>query len=150
MVYVSMTRMKLKAFYHLPLSLFHTVFIIRQIQQSPGFMVGKIMAAADLSMWTVTLWQSEVDLNNFYRSGCHAQTSRSIYHWATEAAHAHQAVQIQELPSWATIAETLMAIGHFHQLDPASTNHTQRYISVPNWRLLSLALSPHRLQLLTS
>ena len=142
MVYLSITRLKLKSPLLLPSFLIHTEWIIHQIKTSPGFLKGKAIGTINLSMWTATLWQSEVAMRSFYRSGAHQRVMNYLNAWSSEAAVGHQVVDIQELPSWEEAGTRLCQIGYFPRLSQATWHHCHRIIPHPQFVVIDRSFTP--------
>jgi heme-degrading monooxygenase HmoA len=142
MVYLSMTRLKLKsAIYLLPFSI-QNEQVIRQIRTSRGFLKGKELATPNLSMWTATLWDSQEDLRVFYLSGSHKKAMKNISEWSSEAVSGHQEIDSIELPAWDNIRLQLLSIGHFINLKESSFAHQEGMISKPKFTLLTRYILP--------
>lgn len=132
MPYLSMTRLKLRSLRHLPHFSLHTARVVRQVQRTPGFIDGQIMFALELSAWTVVLWESDAAIRTYFTNGVHGRGQSYIYVWASEANHAHVAVDHLELPSWEEVARSLSEIGRFLTIPYPSQNHCNHIVAPPN------------------
>lgn len=141
-MYLSMTRLKLKSTAYLLPFFIQNEQVIRQLRTSKGFLKGKQLATPNLSMWTVTLWSSKEDIRAFYLSGSHKQVMKNINKWSSEAVAGHQEIDFIELPSWQEIRNKLIAVGHFANLEKASSAHSKRLISEPRFTLLTRFVFP--------
>lgn len=144
---VSMTRLRLRSPLLLPIFLWHNERIVQQIKQAPGFIEGKIMAALDLSMWTITIWDSDASLCRFYQQGSHGRATGYRQHWASEAVIGRYPLsrdacpsQAVELPSWSDVAQLLTQTGSFSNVQHPSRDQLQRFVPPPNRVLVTRTL----------
>jgi hypothetical protein len=143
MAYLSLTRMKLRSPVFLPIFITHSLRIFSQLRKVPGLIIGKAIAASDLSMWTATLWESEATLHQFYRTGAHHQAAQFITQWASEAVQQRLTVSSHQIPSWKEAAQILTTTGHFYTLNFPSRNHLDHTISAPTMLLWSTTIYPN-------
>lgn len=144
MAYLSMTRLKLKSARYVIPFLVYNERVVKQIRTSEGFLKGKLLATPTLSMWTTTLWASQEALKAFYLNGTHRIAMAKLNEWSSEAASAHQQVDINELPSWGYISTQLCKIGHFTALKEPSLEHEHRTILSPRVTIMIRVLTPIR------
>ncbi|ELS33890.1 MULTISPECIES: hypothetical protein [Pseudanabaena] len=136
MLYLSVTRLKLKSFRYLLSFLFYTDQILREIRASEGYLQGKLMATHNLSMWTMTLWTSEESARNFYLSGSHQLAMEKISEWTSEAVHINHPTNWDQLPPWTDVTQLLANQGHFVPLTNPSENHLKRFITQPSLKFI--------------
>ncbi|ELS32775.1 MULTISPECIES: hypothetical protein [Pseudanabaena] len=128
MFYLSMTRLKLKSPLYLIPFFIQNKKILNQLRASQGFVKGKILAAPNLSMWTVTLWSSEEDLRAFYLNGEHGETIEKINEWSSDSVRCHQLTESDAIPSWENIRLQLTKSGRFRDLTEPSFDQISREI----------------------
>lgn len=128
MFYLSMTRLKLKSPLYLIPFFIQNEKILSQLRATQGFIKGKVLAAPNLSMWTVTLWKSEQDIRTFYLNGEHGETMEKINEWSSDSAICHQLIESDEIPSWENIRLQLIKSGRFRDLTEPSFDQISREI----------------------
>jgi hypothetical protein len=67
MVFISVTRLRVRSFIYLPQFLWDTFKSMRQVERSSGFLGGRLLVNAKNVFWTMTAWK-EVAMNA-YRTG---------------------------------------------------------------------------------
>ena len=128
MFYLSMTRLRLKSPLYLIPFFVQNEKILSQLRTSQGFIKGKVLAAPNLSMWTVTLWSSEEDLRAFYLNGEHGETIEKIDQWSSDSVGCHQSTESDEIPSWENVRLQLIKSGRFRDLKEPSCDQINRVI----------------------
>ncbi len=100
MFFVSVTRLRLRAFrFFLPLA-WHTGKVNRQIARADGCLSSAVRGGPSGIFWTVSVWRDEAAMRAFMASGAHLAAMPKLKHWCDEASAAHWT---QETPtvSWA-------------------------------------------------
>ena len=100
MPFLSLTRLHLRAWRHLPAFLIGTAKAARQAQQSSGFIIGAL--SADLrhrTFWTLTIWRSDADLRAYLLAGAHRDVMPKLAKWCDEASVARRDHTGHELPT---------------------------------------------------
>jgi hypothetical protein len=128
MFYLSMTRLRLKSPLYLLPFFIQNEKIVSQLRASQGFVKGKVLAAPNLSMWTVTLWASDQDIKAFHLNGEHGETIEKIDEWSSDSARCHKLTESNELPSWENVRLQLIKSGRFRDLKEPSCDQTNRDI----------------------
>jgi len=73
MVFVSLTRLRIRSIRFVPLFAFHTFRSLRQVSKSPGFQSGSILADRSWTFWTLTVWDMQESMRAYIVS---VRTSR--------------------------------------------------------------------------
>lgn len=114
--YVSVTRLKLRRWYLLPIFLCVNFFVIRKFRRSPGLIQGKVMVDYHLAFWTLSLWQQEADMRHFRNVGPHLRAMAKTPEWASEAVSLSWTIGGNDFPPWNTVCEKLKTQGHYSTL----------------------------------
>jgi hypothetical protein len=107
MIFVSLTRLRIRSFRFVPQFAVHTFRSLQQIRKAPGFHQGALLADRSWTFWTLTAWDSEESMRAFMISGSHKKAMPHLLHWCDEASVAHWTQEETALPSW-TEADTRM------------------------------------------
>jgi len=68
MVFISVTRLRVRSFIYLPQFLRDAFKSMRQVGRSSGFLGGRLLVNAKNVFWTMTAWKDEAVMNA-YRTG---------------------------------------------------------------------------------
>ncbi|NES18703.1 MAG: hypothetical protein F6K41_07170 [Symploca sp. SIO3E6] len=140
--HLSVTWLKLKHPKYLIPYLILSGRIIREVRVSEGFLKGKVLGTAGLSMWTATLWTSREASNAFHLQGVHWKSVRTIGKWSSEAASGHKNINSRQLPQWEHIAALLKQTGNPYTFEPySSTKPVAELISIPKIPIFAMCFS---------
>ena len=107
MIFVSLTRLRLRSIRFLPLLAVHIMRTNRQIRHASGFLEGALLADRDWTFWTLTAWNSQDDMRAYIISGDHKKAMPHLQHWCDEASVTHWTQPALPLPAWSD-ADQLM------------------------------------------
>jgi hypothetical protein len=122
MVYVSVTRLRVRSFRFLPVIGFHTWRSWRQLRTTEGFIGGYLASGPGLALWTVTVWTDEAAMRSYRNSPPHLKAMPRLIGSCDEAAVAHWTSEDPTLPSPAEAAER-MKQGRTSKLRHPSVEH---------------------------
>lgn len=131
MIFVSVTRLRVRSFLYLPQFLWHASQSMRQTEHSPGFLSGRVQREARNTFWTVTLWSDPESMNAFRLSGAHRAVMPKLLEWCDEASVAHWAQEIEQLPEWAEAHRRMVAEGRPSKVNHPSPDHAANRIPAP-------------------
>lgn len=100
MVFISVTRLRLRsAWYLFPLA-WLTWRVNAQIRAADGCLGSDVRGGPDKIFWTKSVWRDERAMRAFMASGAHLKAMPKLKHWCDEASATHW---MQEAPnvSWA-------------------------------------------------
>ena len=107
MVFVSVTRLPLRAYRTFLLFAWQTWWVNRQIARATGCLRSDVRGGPDGIFWTKSLWRDEAAMRAFMASGAHLKAMPKLKHWCDEASAAHWSQESSDL-SW-TEAEGRLA-----------------------------------------
>lgn len=122
MAQVSITRLRLRSPWLLPLFLWYAVRSQAQARASDGCLAVQVNNFHG-AFWTLTLWRDQAALRAFMLSGAHRRAMPKLAGWCDEASLAHWNQDGAELPSWTEAAERLGREGRCSKLDHPSPAH---------------------------
>jgi hypothetical protein len=127
----SVTRLRVRSVWFLPLFLWRTHQSQRQVGRSPGFVGGRLLVDAHRTYWTLTVWQDERAMKNFRGSGAHASVMKRLPQWCDEGAYAHWILADDAIPTWPEAHERLVAEGRLSRVEHPSAAHVARQFPSP-------------------
>ncbi len=107
MAFVSITRLRIRAWRFMPGFALHAVRSTRQCRRAPGFLGGSLLGDRHRTYWTMTLWRDEEAMRASMTGGAHRAAMGKLQHWCDEASVVHWHQDGGDLPSWRD-AETRM------------------------------------------
>ncbi len=130
MMFISVTRLRLRSTWFLPPFIYFVVLSMRQARQTSGCLGVRGRKTRGLSFWTLTLWESEAAMKTFRMQSSHRQAMPKLSHWSDEASVAHWVQETQEYPTWQQAVDRLLAVGHLSKVSHPSEDQKQGRISV--------------------
>ena len=129
MPFVSITRLRVRAWRYLPPFLIQALRAARQARRAPGNLAVILLADGSATYWTCTLWEDEAAMRRFMVAGVHRGVMPHLLEWCDEAAVAHWPQDQHEPPDWAEAHRRLQAEGRLSKVNHPS--HAQRRFAVP-------------------
>ncbi|HEY9902759.1 MAG TPA: DUF3291 domain-containing protein [Candidatus Sericytochromatia bacterium] len=131
MVFVSVTRLRLRSPLYIPSFLWNNLLATWQIINTPGFLGGKLLTDAKATFWTMTAWEEQAAMKIFRNSGAHRSVMPSIQHWCDEASVVHWQQEDDNLPTWEEVHHRMVTDGFPTRLSKPSPAHLERHIPEP-------------------
>jgi hypothetical protein len=100
MAFISLTRLRIRSFRFVPAFALHTLGVLRQVSEAPGFQSGALLADRRWTFWTATVWDNEASMRAYMTSGSHMKAMPHLLHWCDEASVAHWTQPDNTLPTW--------------------------------------------------
>lgn len=144
MVFVSVTRLRVRSPRYLPAFVWHNLLSTWQIINTPGFLGGKLMGDASRAFWTLTLWSDRSATQSYRNSGAHRRAMPRLQKWCDEAAVAHWEQAESNLPDWEEAHQRMVTQGYLTKLSQPSAAYLKREIPVPATQNQGLLLRPRR------
>lgn len=101
MVFVSITRLRIRSLRFMPAFALHTWRVLRQTRRAGGYLDGSLLADRKLTFWTMTLWRDQSDMKGYMTSGAHLKAMPKLLDWCDEASVAHWTQDDMVPPDWA-------------------------------------------------
>ena len=101
MVFVSLTRLRIRSIRFMPMFAWDAVRSNRQVQRAAGFQTGRLLADRRWTFWTMTAWDSQSSMRQYMTTGSHKTAMPKLMRWCDEASVAHWEQESAELPEWA-------------------------------------------------
>ena len=123
MVFVSLTRLRIRSVRFLPFFAIYTGRSLRQVQKAAGFQDGALLADRSWTFWTLTAWDSQESMRAYMISGAHKEAMPKLLHWCDEASVAHWTQEDDTLPSWEEADRRMRAGGRISKVRHPSPHH---------------------------
>ena len=123
MIFVSLTRLRLRSFRFVPLFFAHAIHSVSQVKKAPGFLHGALLNDRSWTFWTMTAWDSQENMRQFMTTGAHKSAMPHLLHWCDEASVAHWEQQDASLPSWMEADQRMRESGRASKVRNPSPQH---------------------------
>jgi hypothetical protein len=131
MIFVSLTRLRVRSFRFLPLFVLHTFRSMRQVKKAPGFQHGALLADRSWTFWTMTAWDTQESMRQFMTTGSHSRAMPHLLDWCDEAALAHWSQPETTLPSWTEADKRIREGGRASKVRNPSPDHATLSFRTP-------------------
>jgi hypothetical protein len=111
MLFLSLTRLRIRSVRYLPLFALYTTRSLRQAKRAPGFHSGKLLPDRNWVFWTMTAWRDMDAMRRFITSGAHKSAMPHLLDWCDEASVAHWEQEGLSLPSWDEADQRMRELG---------------------------------------
>ncbi|MDY7545478.1 hypothetical protein QN360_17795 [Glaciimonas sp. CA11.2] len=131
MVFVSVTRLRVRSVRYLPFFFIHALLSSIQASRSTGSLDVRLLRDQKSTFWTITLWQSESAMRLFMTSGSHRQVMPKLLHWCDEASVVHWNQISVFVPVWMEAHQRMQQEGRRSKVDHPSEDHLAYAIPPP-------------------
>jgi len=108
MVFVSVTRLRIRSWRYLPAFFYYTLLSAWQARRAAGNLGTSIHRDARHVYWTITVWRDEPAMRQFRNHGAHGRAMPKLREWCDEATYAHWEQASANPPDLATAYERLV------------------------------------------
>lgn len=123
MVFVSLTRLRIRSVRFMPMFAIHAVRSQRQVSKAAGSLKVALLPDRSFTFWTMTAWDSEESMRAFMISGAHKKAMPHLLHWCDEASVAHWTQEESTLPSWTEADKRMRETGRASKVNHPSPQH---------------------------
>jgi hypothetical protein len=131
MIFVSLTRLRIRSVRFLPLFAFYTFRALRQVKKATGFQKGALLTDRSWTFWTMTAWDTQENMRQYMTTGAHKEAMPGLLHWCDEASVAHWTQPEADLLSWTEADKRMRAIGRASKVLHPSTQHATMTYETP-------------------
>ncbi len=131
MVFISVTRLRIRSIFYLPQFIWQTLKTGRQAERANGFLGGRLVREAGNIFWTLTMWTDEAAMRGYRSAGAHAYVMPKLLDWCDEASVVHWTQEPAELPSWPEAHRRLVDDGRPSKVNHPSPNQLAKQIPAP-------------------
>jgi heme-degrading monooxygenase HmoA len=129
MPFVSVTRLRVRAFRYLPAFLWGAFGSARQAKTAPGSRAVSVLADASRAFWTCTVWDDERAMRAFMVSGSHRRVMPRLLEWCDEASVVHWTQDGAAPPSWQDAHQRMLREGRRSKVNHPSA--AQQRFEIP-------------------
>jgi hypothetical protein len=122
MAQVSVTRLRLRSFWIVPLFVWHSLRSLKQARAADGCLAAEINNFGG-AFWTLTVWRDRAAVRAFMLTGTHRKVMPKLASWCDEASLAHWDQEDEQMPSWKEASRRLGAEGRTSAVDHPSPAH---------------------------
>ena len=123
MIFVSLTRLRVRSIRFLPAFAVHTLRSLRQVRKAAGFLDGALLPDRSWTFWTLTAWNRQEDMRAYMVSGDHKAAMPHLLEWCDEASVAHWTQDALPLPSWIEADRRMRGEGRASKVQNPSPHH---------------------------
>ena len=131
MIFVSLTRLRVRSFRFVPLFVLHTLRSLRQVRKAAGFQHGALLADRGWTFWTMTAWDTPESMRQFMTTGSHSRAMPHLLDWCDEASVAHWSQLETALPSWTEADKRMREAGRASKVRNPSADHATLSFGTP-------------------
>ncbi|MBK7454352.1 MAG: hypothetical protein IPJ46_11735 [Anaerolineales bacterium] len=138
---VSITRLRVRSIFYMPVFLFHAMRTMSQAQKSEGVLGVETRFEKNNVVWTKTVWKDEGSMRKYRGSGAHQIAMRMLSELCNEASVARWQQVDVVLPTWEEAHRRMLSEGKLSKVKHPSPLHEsgrtapemmQAGFSVPN------------------
>jgi hypothetical protein len=130
-IFVSLTRLRVRSIWFLPLFGLHTLRALRQVKRAPGFLRGGLLPDRRWTFWTLTGWDNQESMRAYMISGSHKAAIPHLLHRCDEASVTHWSQEETTLPTWIEAYTRMVETGRASKVRKPSPNHVGLSFPVP-------------------
>jgi heme-degrading monooxygenase HmoA len=123
MVFVSLTRLRVRSVRFMPLFVWHALRSNRQVRRAQGFLHGALLPDRDRTFWTMTAWESQEAMRGYMTTGGHKKAMPHLMKWCDEASVAHWEQENASLLSWEEADRRMRTTGRASKVRNPSAAH---------------------------
>lgn len=131
MIFVSITRLRLKSVLKLFPFLWYTFKAGKQLTKKSKFIKGKTLMDEKLTFWTMTLWNNEAEMRAYRNTDEHKKAMPKLQYWCNEASVVHWQQEGDNFPSWPEAHQRMQTEGRLSKVKHPSKDHESFKIAAP-------------------
>lgn len=120
---VSITRLRVRSIFYMPLFMLHAMRTMMQAQKAEGVLGVETRFEPGSVVWTKTVWQDEAAMKKYRGSGAHQVAMRLLSELCSEAAYARWMQATPTLPTWEEAHNRVLIEGKLSKVKHPSPLH---------------------------
>lgn len=121
---VSITRLRVRSIFYMPLFMLHAMRTMTQAQKADGVLGVETRFEKNNVVWTKTIWQDEAAMKNYRGSGAHQIAMRILSEICNEASYTRWQQSDAELPAWEEAHRRMLTEGRQSKVKHPSPLHS--------------------------
>ena len=113
---VSITRLRVRSIWYLPLFLLHAMRTSAQAQKAEGVLGAQTRFEKNNVVWTKTVWQDEALMKKYRGSGAHQAAMRLLSEMCSEASVTRWTQDTADLPTWEEAHRRMLTEGRLSKV----------------------------------
>lgn len=131
MVFVSITRLRIRSLRFMPAFILDTLLTTRQTKRAEGFLGGSLLPDRRRAFWTLTLWRDQADMRRYMTSGAHRKAMPKLLNWCDEASVVHWQQDDPVAPDWIMADRRMRADGRPSKVRNPAPHHRDLTFAAP-------------------
>jgi quinol monooxygenase YgiN len=131
MVFISVTRLRLRSARFLFPFLWAVLFIRRQLVRAEGNRGFQLRNESQMTFWTLSAWADEAAMKAFMLTGAHRKSMPKLMEWCDEAAVGHWLQETANLPDWKEAHRRMVEEGRMSKVRYPSAAQLAKKIAGP-------------------
>jgi Domain of unknown function (DUF3291) len=131
MIFVSVTRLRLRKLRFLPGFAFFSLRSVVQAKRTSGCVHARAIRETGSVFWTITLWKEEAAMRFFRNSGAHSAAMPKLAEWCDEATYVHWLQEAETPPTLLEAHARLVSEGKISKVRFPSAAHATRAFPAP-------------------
>jgi len=120
---VSITRLRVRSIFLMPLFTYHAMRTSSQVQKAEGVLGADTRFEKNNVVWTKTIWSDETSMKKYRGSGAHQIAMRILSEMCSEASVARWQQEGTELPTWEEAHRRMLTEGKQSKVKHPSPLH---------------------------
>ncbi len=120
---VSITRLRVRSIFYMPLFMLHAMRTMTQAQKADGVQGVETRFEKNNVVWTKTIWADEAKMKEYRGSGAHQIAMRILSEICNEASVARWQQADAELPTWEEAHQRILSDGKLSKVKHPSVLH---------------------------
>jgi hypothetical protein len=122
---VSITRLRVRSIWFLPLFGLHATRSAAQAMKSEGIVDFSTRVEDPFTHWTKTVWKDEPAMKSFRNSGAHQLAMRILARICSEASYTRWQQETADIPTWDEAHSAMLENGKLSKLKNPSAFHLE-------------------------
>lgn len=128
---VSITRLRVRSIWYMPLFALHAIRSMTQAQQANGIIHTETRVERWDTHWTKTVWKDEGAMKDYRSSGAHQLAMRVLAQICSEASVSRWQQETPEVPGWETAHRHMLEHGKQSKVKHPSGFHLEGRVAPP-------------------
>ena len=136
---VSITRLRVRSIFYMPVFMLHAMRTMTQAQKAEGVLGVDTRFEKGNVVWTKTVWEDEAAMKKYRNTGAHQIAMRLLSEMCSEASVVRWQQEETKLPTWEEAHQRILTEGKLSKVKHPSPLHAAGY-TVPDTMTAGYAL----------